>query len=291
MFEMDADFSHDPLVIPEFLRKIDQGYDLVIGSRYIKGGSIPENWGLHRKIFSIIGNIIVKLFLFNFSHHDWTTGYRAIRTPVYLQVRDDLANYKGYTFQVSFLQKAFANHAKVAEVPIHFVDRVLGKSKIPTSEYISNLLWFLIKTDITNPPRILRFLIVGTIGFIINSLGLAIFQKFGLKPSLASAIGAEIAIVSNFIWNNFWTFADQRITSVKLLPKKFLIFNLSSFGSVVIQYVVIEIGTRIFGKTQPVVWSSFVFGVFIGLVWNYTMYNLLIWKKPAANKVAAQAAS
>src|SRR3989338_5710605 len=77
MFEMDADFSHDPEVIPEFMGKIETGADFVIGSRYIKGGSIPENWGLHRKIFSVIGNLIVRVGLGIFKIHDWTGGFRA----------------------------------------------------------------------------------------------------------------------------------------------------------------------------------------------------------------------
>jgi dolichol-phosphate mannosyltransferase len=280
MFEMDADFSHDPKRIPEFLKKIDAGNDLVVGSRYIDGGSIPDNWGFHRKIFSVLGNLIVRGMLLNFKHHDWTTGYRAIRTPLYLKIRHELEDFKGYTFQVSFLHKALLSGAKVVETPINFVDRRYGKSKIG-SEYIINLLGYLITTNIKNPPRVFRFLVVGTLGFIINSIGLAVFQRFGLKASVASAIGAEIAIVSNFIWNNLWTFSDQKITSVKQLPKKFALFNLSSFGSVVIQFVTIEGCTRILGNTQIIVWSSYILGVFFGLIWNYTMYNLLIWKKPA----------
>src|SRR3989344_6677638 len=60
LLQMDADLSHDPMVIPQFFRAIGSGADFVIGSRYIPGGSIPENWGIHRKIFSIVGNAIVR---------------------------------------------------------------------------------------------------------------------------------------------------------------------------------------------------------------------------------------
>jgi len=61
MFEIDADLQHDPHKIPEFIKKIEQGYDMVIGNRYSDGGSIPENWPLIRKIFSIAANLFVKL--------------------------------------------------------------------------------------------------------------------------------------------------------------------------------------------------------------------------------------
>src|SRR5579862_2698624 len=60
MFEMDADLSHDPTKIPAFLQKIDEGYDFVIATRYSQGGSIPSNWGLKRKMFSVFGNLLVR---------------------------------------------------------------------------------------------------------------------------------------------------------------------------------------------------------------------------------------
>jgi dolichol-phosphate mannosyltransferase len=78
IFEFDADLSHDPRKIPEFLLKIDQGYDLVLGSRYIEGGGIPDDWGAHRKFLSVMGISTIRLILTNFRIHDWTTGYRAI---------------------------------------------------------------------------------------------------------------------------------------------------------------------------------------------------------------------
>lgn len=79
MFEMDADLQHDPKKIPEFLKKIDEGYDMVIGTRYSQGGSIPQNWPIKRKIFSVFGNLLVRFILLKFSIHDWTGGYRALK--------------------------------------------------------------------------------------------------------------------------------------------------------------------------------------------------------------------
>ncbi len=271
MFEIDADFQHDPHATPEFISKIDEGFDFVIGSRYIKGGSIPSNWGLKRKVFSIIGNLIVRGALTNISVHDWTSGYRAIKSWVYKKVRDDLAQYNGYTFQVAFLHKAIESKAKIVEVPIQFGERKYGKSKIG-GEYIKNLLLYLIHTRI----RFIKFLIVGTIGFIVNTIGLEGFIYLGLRPSLAGAAGAELAIFSNFTLNNLWTFKENKITSVKQIPVKFLIFNAASFGSVVIQAITIEIGSRLFGVELYRLY--FIIGVGIGLIWNYVMYNRVVWK-------------
>jgi len=279
MFEMDADFQHDPALIPSFLSKIDQGYDLVIGSRYIKGGSIPKNWGLHRKLFSVFGNLIVRTMLFNFSHHDWTTGYRAVRTTLYQKLADQMAEFKGYTFQVSFLHKAFLAGAKVTEVPMHFKDRVYGKSKIG-SEYIINLLGYLIKTDLTNPPRFLRFLVVGTTGFIIQTVIFTyLWKATGMDPALATIVGAEFAIISNFVLNNFWTFSDRKLSmDPKTLITKFISFNALSFGSPIIQWLTIKAANNFINTTDLVTSIAYITGIFLGLIWNYAMYSKVVWK-------------
>ncbi len=283
MFEMDADFSHDPKLIPAFLDKMESGYDLVVGSRYIKGGSIPQNWGWHRKLFSIIGNLVVRTALFNFGHHEWTNGYRAIRTPLYLNIRSKLEDYKGYTFQVAFLHQAFLQGARIGEIPNKFIDRVHGKSKIG-SEYIFNLVKYLIISDLTNPPRQLRFLVVGTFGFVIQTIIYYFFWKaIGLDPALATIVGAEFAIISNFIFNNFWTFSDRKITSTPLvLLSKFVSFNLLSFGSPLIQGATVKLANTFISTSDSVTWVAYITGIFLGLIWNYTMYSKIIWKhKPA----------
>lgn len=279
MFEMDADFSHDPKEIPAFMAKIDQGYDMVIGSRYIPGGSIPANWGIHRILFSVLGNWIVRTALFNFQHHDWTTGYRAIRTPLYKKIRSQLENFKGYTFQVSFLHKAFQENAKVAETPIHFKDRMYGQSKIG-SEYVINLLRYLVSTSIKNPPRQLRFLIVGGSSFIIQSITFGILKNF-MIAEYANAVGFTFAVTNNFLTNNFWTFQDRKkAVSPRILASyvKFYLFSMMSLG---IQTMVIATSVYLLGRSNFSEWIGFLIGVFFGLFVNYLIYSRVIWKKPA----------
>lgn len=285
MFEMDADHSHDPKVIPKFLNQIDQGYDLVIGSRYIKGGSIPANWGLHRKIFSIFGNLLVRTLLFHFSHHEWTSGYRAIRVPLYQKIKHQLTEFKSYTFQVAFLHKSFLAGAEITEIPIHFTDRLLGRSKIPVPEYITNLLLYLIRQLFLNPPQFFKFLTVGGIGFMVQFIIFRLFRGADLRPSLATALSAEVAIVSNFIWNNLWTFAERKITATGQMISKFIQFNVTSLGSLVIQAIISEIGTRTLGIRHLAFGINtddiyLMIGILVGLFWNYTMYKLVIWRRP-----------
>lgn len=283
VFEMDADFQHHPHQISEFITKLDQGYDIVVGARYIPGGSVPKNWGLHRKILSRAGNLLVRIVLMRFDHHEWTNGFRAIRSATYLQVRHKLLNYTGYTFQVAFLHQAFLLNKTIGEIPNKFADRRWGKSKIG-SEYVKNLLLYLIKQTIINPPQFLKFLIVGGIGFIVQFTAFRLFRGFDFRPSLATALSAEIAILSNFFWNNLWTFAERKLTTFKQIVFKFPQFNLTSLGSLVIQAIISEIGTRTLGIRYLALGINsddvyLMIGILIGLVWNYTMYRLVIWKK------------
>jgi dolichol-phosphate mannosyltransferase len=149
LMEFDADFSHDPKKIPAFLNAIEAGSDLVLGSRYIKGGTIPADWGWHRKFLSVMGNITIRIIMTNFTIKDWTTGYRAIRREVYESVKKAInrERFFGYTFQIGFLHQAIRQGYKVSEVPINFIDRTHGKSKLGP-EYIKNTLIFIIRTRV-----------------------------------------------------------------------------------------------------------------------------------------------
>jgi dolichol-phosphate mannosyltransferase len=146
MIQMDADLSHDPEKIPVMLDKIDHGADFVLGSRYIRGGSIPENWGIHRKIFSVVGNSIVRFGL-GFSHvHDWTGGFRAYKKYYAQLILPEMYQYNGYVFQIAFLHKSIKAGAHIEEVPFHFIDRKYGHSKIAPSEYIKNVIEYVIRS-------------------------------------------------------------------------------------------------------------------------------------------------
>lgn len=276
--QMDADFSHSPKVISLMIKKAEtEKCDFIIGARYIPGGSIPSNWGIHRKILSVYGNYFTRLVLGHWKVHDWTTGYRMIKREVFEKVKDELNDFSGYTYQASFLHKAVHQKAKIGEVPINFIDRKYGKSKM-TGEYFKNMLKYIITSRIYEyvSPSFLKVCVVGAIGFIINTIGLEVFVKVGFHPSLASAIGAEVAIFSNFILNNFWSFKERKLERQNI-PAKFIQFNIYSFGSVVIQSGSIFIGTHFFGL--PTYRIFYIIGVLLGLIWNYSIYSKVIWKK------------
>jgi len=287
MFEMDADLSHDPKKIPEFLKKIDEGYDMVIGTRYSQGGSIPPNWGFIRKVYSIFGNVLVRSILMRFSIHDWTGGFRALKKEVFLKEKSELTAFKGYTFQVSFLHKAVRDGFKIAEVPIAFTDRTLGRSKIVPKEYIVDLLKYVIISRFKELERFIKFLIVGGTGFLVQLLTQEGSVRLGIIHSLSVGIGAESAIISNFLLNHFWTFGDTKhIKESANFFIKLLTFNSTSLGSIFIQVAAVWIAEQILGDTTSLLFFTvptrililFPTIIFLVIPLNYLIYNKIIWK-------------
>jgi len=291
VFEFDADFSHDPKKIPNFLKKIDEGYDLVLGSRYVPGGSIPQNWGLHRKFLSVFGNLFIMFVMTNFKIKDWTGGYRALTKKTYDAVHPELNSqrFSGYTFQIGFLHTALRKGFKVAEVPFHFIDREIGVSKLGP-EYIKNIMLFIVKArlqEIIN-HRIFKFAFVGGIGALIQLSSLTLLRQL-IVYDLAFFLAIEMAVVSNFILNNLWTFSDRRL-KFSQIPVKFVQFNLASAGSIIIQQIIGSGGKFFIGLkdlfTLPIIGFTIdtglvfaVVGILIGMFWNFFAYSTFIWKK------------
>jgi len=281
MFEMDADFFHDPKKIPDFLAKIDEGNDFVIGTRYSRGGSIPANWGIHRKIMSVWGNLLIRMILMRFNIHDWTGGYRAIRKEVFLKEKEKLTAFSGYTFQVGSLLSAVHDGFKVAEVPFSATDRTMGKSKIPGIETIIKTLYFVItariKELVFGPFG--KFLVVGGTGFLIQAVILRVMVGiFNIDPTISNLTGAVVAIFSNYNLNNYWTFRTERVKNIGQYVWKLLNFYATSaIGVIFIQTLIILLGDQLFGKKYYFLY--FIVGTAILLIYNFTVYRLIIWRK------------
>ena len=126
--QMDADFSHDPAVLTEMSRRI-ASYDVVFGSRYVKGGSLDESWPLWRKSLSAFGNFYARTIL-GFPLHDVTSGYRMWRREVLQNMPLERIRSNGYVFMVEMAYVAYLMNYKITETPIHFTDRRWGKSKM-----------------------------------------------------------------------------------------------------------------------------------------------------------------
>ncbi|MFC1493638.1 polyprenol monophosphomannose synthase [candidate division KSB1 bacterium] len=127
VFEMDADFSHNPVEIPNFLKNIKEN-DLVLGSRYIQGVNVV-NWPLRRLILSYGANVYTRIIT-GLRVRDATGGYKCFRREVLEAIDLDKIHSNGYTFQIEMTYKAWKKGFKIKEIPIVFIDRVQGQSKM-----------------------------------------------------------------------------------------------------------------------------------------------------------------
>jgi dolichol-phosphate mannosyltransferase len=148
-FEMDADFSHDPQYLPDFLKAIENA-DLVIGSRYIKGGDTP-NWSVMRRFISGGGNIFAR-FMLGMPIHDCTAGYRCYRREVLEKIDLDGVQSQGYAFQVEMAYRVLTRDFKIVEIPIIFMDRRVGKSKMSRTIFLEAFTYVL-RTRFGKQPK------------------------------------------------------------------------------------------------------------------------------------------
>lgn len=126
--QMDADFSHDPAVLPKLFAAVAEGADVAVGSRYVPGGSVP-NWTLGRRLLSRWGNAYAR-FMLRLVIRDATTAFRVYRADVLERIDIDGTRANGYLFQIETAFRVSALGCRVTELPIAFVDRVAGSSKM-----------------------------------------------------------------------------------------------------------------------------------------------------------------
>jgi dolichol-phosphate mannosyltransferase len=138
LVEMDADGSHQPEQLNSLLERIDAGADVVLGSRWVTGGSV-QNWPLHREVLSRGANIYTRLAL-GLPLHDATGGYRAYRTTALDKIGLEAVESQGYCFQVDLVWRALQSGLRVEEVPITFVEREFGSSKM-SQKIVVEALW------------------------------------------------------------------------------------------------------------------------------------------------------
>jgi dolichol-phosphate mannosyltransferase len=137
-FEMDADFSHNPAHLSQFVREIEDGADLVLGSRNIKGGG-TRNWSVLRTLVSKGGSQYARLILFS-PYHDLTSGFKAFRREVLEALDLENVDSNGYSFQIELTHRTHQMGYKVRETPIIFVDRKVGKSKMTSRIVLEAML-------------------------------------------------------------------------------------------------------------------------------------------------------
>jgi dolichol-phosphate mannosyltransferase len=218
------------------------------------------------------------LVLLKPSIHDLTTGFRLTKVKGVLENidLDNLMEKERFAYKVDLLYQSIKNAKKTVEVPLEFKPRTTDKSKFNTKETIATLRVATI-LGIKDKQRFIKFGTVGFIGYIVNAIGLEVFAKLAFPEWGIWAAATEMAIISNFILNNIWTFKSEKITGVAKLLKKFVQFNGTSVGALVIQAVFGSLGVLVFGSQSRQLILPFII-LFLVLPYNYFMYNAVIWK-------------
>jgi dolichol-phosphate mannosyltransferase len=204
---IDADLQHDPKTLPAMLRELEDGADLVVGSRY-STGSGTSNWSKIRRMQSAIATKLCQIVL-GAGLRDPLSGYFMLRRSDFALVRSQVA---GNGFKVLLEIAAKMRPRKVVEVPIAFRPRKHGESKLSTRVVLQYMeqLYSLSKAGRHLSVRFTKFAIVGTTGMVVNLVALAaIIHALGIKDWRASLMASLLATVSNYLLNNSWTFRER----------------------------------------------------------------------------------
>ncbi|MCJ7827874.1 glycosyltransferase [Patescibacteria group bacterium] len=276
----DADFQWDPNYIPDLVKKIEEGYDVAVPSRHVKGGG--DSFSFFRKLTHWVSNTLLASYWAGVTEvKDHNGNMKAIRVKGVLDKVDlKKLDVRGYVIQMTIIYELSKTGAKFVEIPAIFKDRRAGVSKVGMSkQFFKDVLEYFkqaTKIRLERSARFIKFGMVGFLGYLVNAGGLELFGLLGCPEWAVWALATELAIISNFIWNNLWTFSDQKFTNLNQILAKFLQFNLTSAGALLIQTVAGTLGEVHLGLHRQVLLPLII--VFMVLPYNYLMYTRVIWK-------------
>jgi dolichol-phosphate mannosyltransferase len=293
--EMDADLQHDPSDLSKLVSQIEHGYDLVIGSRYIKGGSVPASWSLNRKFISKYGSLFTAIVLRIFSIKDFSSGFKLTRVKGFLDSLDfSKLRSKGFAYKFDMLIKLFEMKARIKEVPIHFGLRDRGTSKMEKNN-LRDSLRVVLSFAVDRNKNFIKFVVVGFGGLFVDLLLFNIlwvilqpyYQVFDshfyfwyfsiLDP--ASFFSGLVAMIFTYTMNNFWSFRERKRTDLKKLVGIFVVYALFSSVPIVFRSSLVSYIVDLMGNNFLIRNFGFMIGVGFGIIWNYTIYSKVIWKK------------
>ncbi len=277
---IDADFSHPPMLIPRFYEEIKKGADIVIGSRYTRGGGIKQ-WPLKRRVLSLGATGMGRILFPGIT--DPVSGFFALRKEV---ISGAQLHPRGYKILMEVLGKG--RWKSVFEIPFTFTDRQHGESKLTSciiSDYVKQIL-IITEYSLTSRnnqvwnewKKIIKFGFVGLSGVLVNIGFLYLFTEYmGLYYIIASIVAIEISILSNFLLNDCWTFKlkDEVDSYTQNRFQRFFSFQCVSIIGLIINIGILYFLTDFFGIYYLV---SNLIGILIVFFWNYLINRHVTWK-------------
>lgn len=269
---MDADLQHPPEVIPSLIKAADDGADVVVGSRYVAGGSCGE-WGLFRRLVSKVSTTIAHIFL---------PPTRSVKDPMsgfFMFDREVVADAKlqprGYKILLEVLMEGSVE--KAAEVPFTFVTREGGESKLTVKQQVEYLrhIYSLMRRK-GELWRFIKFCLVGLSGVGVNQGLLWLLTEYvGLPYQLSAVISIETSIITNFLLNNYFTFRGRNVPGARPFFQRLLKFNLISLAGMGINLGLLALFTDVFGVYYLV---SNLIAIAVATLWNYLLNTWWTWR-------------
>lgn len=273
---MDADLQHDEKIIPKMLEQLENGNELVVGSRKVSGGGI-ENWAWHRRFISWGATFLAKLFLGR-SVNDPMSGFFALDMNFFARVSEQV-NPRGFKILLEFLNLCDKN--KVTEVGFVFQSRQFGESKLSSGVMFNYLIGlFDLKFGKLLPAHFIKFALVGLSGVFVNQGILLLGETF--LPTLNSSynynlmLAIELSIIWNFFINNFWTFRERAKRTFGSFMGGLLFFNLICLAGALINYAVAIYLTK--HTPLNIYWANLV-GIAFATFWNFFLNTNITWRE------------
>jgi dolichol-phosphate mannosyltransferase len=270
---IDADLQHDETQLPKMLGLLQGGgTDLVIGSRYISGGS-ADSFNKQRAGVSALATSLAKKVL-RIDIADPMSGFFMIRRDRFEQIAPQLST-QGFKILLDIVATGRGT-LRITEIPYTFGARLHGESKLDSMVALDFLGLLLAKfTNDTVSLRFLLFATVGSIGLVVHFVALFIgLRGFDLPFAEAQACAAILAMTSNFLLNNFLTYRDQRLRGLGILRGLILFYIVCSVGLLANVGVAFSVYDQ-----EPIWWLAGAAGALMGVVWNYAMSGLFVWRK------------
>jgi dolichol-phosphate mannosyltransferase len=270
---IDADLQHDEAQLPKMVALLQSGEaELVVGSRYIEGGS-ADSFDKQRAGASAFATEIARRVL-RVEIKDPMSGFFMIRRDRFEQLAPQLST-QGFKILLDIVATA-QGKLRTIEIPFTFGTRQHGESKLDSMVALDFLGLVLAKfTGDVVSLRFLMFGMVGALGLIVHLATLFIaLEAFGAPFPEAQATGALCAMTSNFILNNFLTYRDQRLKGLAILRGLLLFYLVCSVGL----FANVGVAFSVYDQ-EPIWWLAGAAGALMGVVWNYAMSGLFVWRK------------
>jgi dolichol-phosphate mannosyltransferase len=270
---IDADLQHDETQLPKMLALLQGGeFDLVVGSRYVEGGS-ADSFNKQRAGASALATGVAKRVL-RVAIADPMSGFFMIRRDRFEQLAPQLS-MQGFKILLDIVATA-RGALRIKEIPYSFGSRLHGESKLDSMVALDFVGLVLAKlTHDVVSLRFLLFAMVGSIGLFVHLVTLFVaIAIFDVPFPEAQACGALVAMTSNFILNNFLTYRDQRLKGFAILRGLLLFYLVCSVGL----FANVGVAFSVYDQ-EPIWWLAGAAGAVMGVVWNYAMSGLFVWRK------------